>query len=379
MAQLPFLNGVLNAINRANINSMFTELYAAMTSAFSGLSQKTAAQGTWNLTTNVATAPDGVTTFTPTSGVYPTSGANFLLCTGTGTRTLDGVAYVPNDQAVMNPALGQWVHISGSTGVIATTTKLLKGGGDGSAVAASAGIDYGAPIVLSCGVPIMLMPAGTVGSNGALTVTGAAFVRTYSDGIWGLYPANALASGSAAGFYWTVMSSTTVGTVYNTTYTPGGSFAIPASPTAFSGTTGAAYTNTTGADVVLLQKDFGSSPLGQNGVLKHDGVFLCNTGSTAHNMRTKWNGNFLGLLSSAAGSSTQTDFTQTVRNGGRLDRQICPNGGVGDIYQGSSGPPARSSVDTSGSSNVWTVTASLGATADWVAIESYGVVVSLAP
>lgn len=323
----------------------------------------------WDPSTNTPTLASGVAP-TTNNAFRATAGGTINLGNGITSQAIGDVFY-------FDGTLWQVVPASATIGIV--TTAVLKGDNAGGVTAATRGVDFGAPIALSCGVPIILMPAGTVGSNGALTITGTAFSRTYSDGVWGYYPANAITGANAASFFWTVMSSTTAGAVYNTTYTPGSSYAIPGSPTAFSGTTGGAYTNAITTDIVLLQKDFGSNPMGANGIIRHDGVFISNTGSTAHNMRTKLNGSILGLLASASGSSVQFAFVQTVRNGGRTDRQICPNAQVGDIYAGSSGPPTRSSVDTSGSSNAWTVTGSLGATGDWTALESYGVVVSPAP
>jgi hypothetical protein len=59
-----------------------------------------------------------------------------------------------------------------------------------------------------------IAPTGTVAANGAFT-SGTAFAVTYSAGLWLFFPAGAVFSGSAAGSYWTVMSSTTVGTIFN--------------------------------------------------------------------------------------------------------------------------------------------------------------------
>lgn len=93
-------------------------------------------------------------------------------------------------------------------------------------------------------VPVGIAPSGTMGNNGALTL-GTALHATYSGGIYLYFPANAISSGSAAGFYWVVMSSTTAGMVYNNTYTPGSPPARPASNTAFSTTGPGAYTGVT--------------------------------------------------------------------------------------------------------------------------------------
>ena len=335
------------------------------------LSLKTAALGTWNLTTNVATAPDGTTTFTPTNGTYPTSGANFLVCTGTGNQTLDTQTYSPGDFAVMSPALGTWQRVSGSTGTIATTGKVLIGNGAGSAIAGAPNVDFAPPSALSFGTHVVLMPAGTVGANGALTITGTALVAGLTE-FYGYYPANSITGANAAGFFWTSMSSTTAGTVYNNTYTPGTNPpTIPASPTPFSGTAGAAYTNATGAYIVLAQVALGTNPFGKNGFLRHRGNMTFNTGATTHNTQTRLNGTGAGIQQSSNGTNLGFSFIQTLQNAGRTDRQTAPNAGVGDVY-GGTGSPAFSSVDTSGAVT-WALASTLGATSDWVCLLSVDV------
>ena len=69
----------------------------------------------WNLDTNLATNPDN-TTFIPTSGVFPVSGSNQLIASGSTPRTLDGNTFANGDLAEMSVALGQWVRIP-ATGV----------------------------------------------------------------------------------------------------------------------------------------------------------------------------------------------------------------------------------------------------------------------
>jgi hypothetical protein len=70
-------------------------------------------------------------------------------------------------------------------------------------------------LIFSWSVPAGVAPSGSMGNNGALTL-GTALDQIYSDGVWLWLPANAISAGSAAGCYWCIMSSTTIGTVYNT-------------------------------------------------------------------------------------------------------------------------------------------------------------------
>lgn len=97
-------------------------------------------------------------------------------------------------------------------------------------------------------IPFIVSPTGTMGNNGAVTL-GTALPTGFESGPCYLYlPAGAIATSSAAGWYYTVMSSTTVGVVYNNTYTSGLPF-IPSTLalTAFATTGPGAYTGVTSA------------------------------------------------------------------------------------------------------------------------------------
>jgi hypothetical protein len=124
------------------------------------------------------------------------------------------------------------------------------------------------PYILSqSGVPVGLPPNGTVATNGQITL-GTALPRVYSNGIWVYLPAGSV-SGGAAGLYWCVMSSTTVGQVY-TKFADTSQGFIPYTPT---GTlvnavgSNAAYTQTTGVDIVLASVTLPAGSLGNNGAV----------------------------------------------------------------------------------------------------------------
>lgn len=73
--------------------------------------------------------------------------------------------------------------------------------------------------VVGSGVPFIIANTGTMGNNGALTL-GTALPTTYANAYVYL-PAGAIVVGSAAGWYYTQFSSTTVGVVFNNTYAAG--------------------------------------------------------------------------------------------------------------------------------------------------------------
>lgn len=97
------------------------------------------------------------------------------------------------------------------------------------------------------GVPLIGPGSFTMGNNGAITL-GTALPITYTNCY--LYMlAGDIAAGvpASAGWYFCQMSSTTVGTVFNNTYTSGIA-TVPGSPTAFSTTGPGARTGDTGAE-----------------------------------------------------------------------------------------------------------------------------------
>lgn len=134
--------------------------------------------------------------------------------------------------------------------------------------------------VAKCGVPIGIAPSGTMGANGAVTL-GTALNIVYSAGVWLYFPAGAVFTDSVAGFYWTVMTGTTAGVVYNTTYTPGvDSFDIPTSPVAVVAAGAGAWVGETAYKTALSFVIPGGS-LGNHGVFRSvSGVTVSSTGGS---------------------------------------------------------------------------------------------------
>lgn len=88
----------------------------------------------------------------------------------------------------------------------------------------------GPRLLYKSGVPTGIACSGTVAANGALTL-GTALAKIYTSGLWLYFPAGAVYAGSVAGLYWVVMSSTTLGTIYNNIYTTPGALTPPVTPT----------------------------------------------------------------------------------------------------------------------------------------------------
>jgi hypothetical protein len=121
----------------------------------------------------------------------------------------------------------------------------------------------------SCAIPFILLPTGTMGNNGALTV-GTSLVNTYANAFVYL-PAGAISTGSAAGWYFAQFSSATVGIIYNNTYVSG-TPAIPGTPTAFATTGPGAYTGNVSA-IIGPSLTLPGGSIGPNGTLRQNSLW----------------------------------------------------------------------------------------------------------
>lgn len=165
-------------------------------------------------------------------------------------------------------------------------------------------------------VPFIKASSGSMGNNGALTGL-TALPATYSNGCYLYLPANAISTGSAAGWYFAVMSSTTAGTVYNLTYTSGQPY-VPATPSqfAFSTTGPGAFTGVATA-VTGPSFTLPANTMGPNGVLELAAVYGC-AGST--------NSKTVAIKLGSATIYTQT--TTTAANVAALALLTCQNQGI---------------------------------------------------
>lgn len=140
-------------------------------------------------------------------------------------------------------------------------------------------------VISSSGIPFIKAPSGTMGNNGAVSAM-TALPKTYSGGAYLWLPAGAVAAGvpASATWYWFVASSTTAGTVYNSTYTSG----VPrtGSLTAFSTTGPGAFTGDTGT-VTSVSVTVPANAMGPNGRLEIQAANLQNGtgGNKVYNIR----------------------------------------------------------------------------------------------
>jgi hypothetical protein len=177
------------------------------------------------------------------------------------------------------------------------------------------------PIILSqSGVPVGIPSSGSIGNNGALTLT-TALPTTYAS-IYLYFPANAISSGSAAGLYYCGMSSTTVGTIYNNQYT-GGDVTVPANPTAFVTTGPGAYTQST-SGVTCISITVPGGLMGPRGRLRITEKATYPSNANAKNFQALFGGtnaSFLGMTSATTNLRQQIE----IENRGVQNSQVSSN------------------------------------------------------
>jgi hypothetical protein len=158
-------------------------------------------------------------------------------------------------------------------------------------------------------VPFIIPSSGSMGDNGALTVT-TAFVYTYPKAYVYL-PANAIVAGSAAGWYYTTFSSTTVGTVFNNVYDPsvGGEPTVPTT-VPFVTTGPGAYTQDVAAGRQGPSFSLPANTLGTTGLLRFE--FGARVVSNANVKSVALRQNTTGLTIPALASTTGINVTAYI-------------------------------------------------------------------
>lgn len=175
-------------------------------------------------------------------------------------------------------------------------------------------------IPLQGGVPFVLPSGGSIANNGALTLT-VALPTTFTGGVFMYFPAAAIAAGSAAGWYWTVMGSTTAGTIYNNSYSSGVP-AVPAAPIPFATTGPGAYTQTVAA-VTAQSLNLPANYLGGHGQMRITKIGAAANNADAKSVSTLLNASV--LCTSSVASAASYKVTDEIGNDA-TNMQIGSNG-----------------------------------------------------
>ena len=242
----------------------------------------------------------------------------------------------------------------GERGLVTTTPT-------GDAIGGYATVLWKRSSALACLVP----SSGSVASNGALTLT-TAIPTSYTWGCYMYLPAGAAYAGSVAGLYFVVMSSTTLGTIYDNRLAAGDSPTVPTTLVPIVAAGPGAYTQTT-SPVDLTTITIPANTLGANGWM------LCApTWAFPNNANNKVISLVLGSTNIYA--KTRTTATQEmplidIRNRGVVNRQFSGWGSSGAPGTASTAGFGSSSVDTSAATNV-IVRGQLAVATDYIILES---------
>jgi hypothetical protein len=197
---------------------------------------------------------------------------------------------------------------------------MLRGTGVAGTAAITGGSITGTNVPYVVGrnaVPLVGVSSGTMGNNGALsgiTALPLAYPNAYC-----FFPANAIVSGSSAGWYFTQFSSTTAGTVFNNTYTSGMP-TVPSSPTAFSTTGPGAFTGDTTTETALVIP-IPAGALGANGILEFWLSFAATNSAGTKTLVPKYGSTTLGAIT-AITTQVNQDMLGFLANRGVATGQV---------------------------------------------------------
>jgi hypothetical protein len=166
------------------------------------------------------------------------------------------------------------------------------------------------------GIPFILPSSGSIGNNGALSGL-TALGRVYSSGCWMYFAVNTISAATPAGWYWTVMSSTTAGTIYNSTYTSGqpGVGATTAFATTGPGAFTGVITEITGPQITVP-----GGAMGANGRLELVTAYSYTNSANPKQPRIRFGGSAFGSFAPTATLSF-TD-SRIIRNAGSASVQV---------------------------------------------------------
>lgn len=195
--------------------------------------------------------------------------------------------------------------------------------------------------LLTNGIAFIAVSSGSIANNGALSGI-TALPLTYSEGCYMLFPAGAIAAGvpAAAAWYWVVMSSTTAGTIYNSTYTSG----IPAAgtQTAFATTGPGAFVGVS-AETTSIQVTLSANSLGVKGKLRMFDDFQATNTAGVKTINKKFGGTT--VQSSVATSQLGCSPLCVISNRGATNVQYTTGSGASGNGLGNNAG-VRSAIDT---------------------------------
>lgn len=216
------------------------------------------------------------------------------------------------------------------------------------------------------GVPVAIAPSGSFANNGALTLAGPPTLTYVEAGCFMYFPANAIAAGVAAGFYWTSFSSTTAATVYNDTYSASVNVppVVPLSPTPFSTTGPGVYAGET-SEITAYQFTVPGGSMKLNGKIELNMLYCLGMANTnAKTTRFKYGGTTFWTQTVTSATQLGVRARVDVSNCGVYNRQESSNWSHSGAVNFTAGPQLGT-VDSS-TDQTAAVTMSHATATDWM-------------
>lgn len=222
----------------------------------------------------------------------------------------------------------------------------------------------GRAIVAKSSIPLIMPSSGSMGNNGAITLT-TALPLTYAK-CYLYLPANAISAGSAAGWYYAEMAGTTTGIVYNNPYLSGRP-SIPSANTAFVTTGPGAYTQTTGSDLPSLRFTIPANALGLYGGLEYFSSIVVNNTAGTKTLKGFFGSTAFMILTAA--NNTWADVVGGFSNSGQaaVQRQLTQDFSLG-LVGGASYSPTTGAIDST-AAQVASITLKLATATDYIILQ----------
>jgi len=278
---------------------------------------------------------------------------------------------------IVNPRNVQWDFLTNDDGTLADVlgpngarNYFMRGAVDADDNFVGLTGNVGVGITKNSSAIAMLIPSsGSIADNGALTLTTSIPLSGgYSWGCYMYFPANAVYSGSTAGFWYVVMSSNAAGTIYADRYTSG-SPTIPTSPTAIAATGPGAYTQSTSA-IDMVTYTITANSMGKNGRLIVQPCWIFPNNANNKTISTTFGAS--NIYAKTRTTSTQETPLIDVRNRGVATRQFSAWANSGGPATASTSGVVNTAIDTTADANCY-IRGQLAVATDYIILESHSV------
>lgn len=250
--------------------------------------------------------------------------------------------------------------------------------GAAGALVISDGTDWvpvnGECMLLSTVIPFVMPPNGSMAANGALTL-GKNLDFTYGapvsgqGGCWMYFAAGQVHAGSAAGWWYTVMSTLAAGVVYNNRYTSGPT-TPPAIPAGLVIAGPGAFTADAGTDRVGPTVTLPANAMGRFGRLRSRTVGSASATGAGSRFHKAFLGSYSFQVTTITTSNTYSSAIGEVGNTGypQTQRGLSYNDGSG-LIGNAAYTPSAGSIDTTAGTTV-SIALRNSSGADWLVLHA---------